>query len=337
MVYVQELLICILIYLNGMEGAAPFRRESKQFGLFNILKFDNVECSERMGVCFTTGECENRNGKINGHCASGFGVCCVFSVTDCGSTVSQNVTYIRNPGFPSALRSTQTCSYTINKASPKICQLRLDFERLATAEPTDGVCGKSVGRELQGLEAFVEKNLNGQHMYVEFGDGNSITWSISVGSDGNVNRFWNIKTSQISCESSFRAPTGCTQYFTEKSGVISSYNRAGERMPAGSSYQNCVRRANGFCSIEYRSRFFTLGSIVTSQTGVCAMGSVSIPNAVGTSISNFCEKKFNALAAQTQNGVIRSDSIPFQLGVTTKNSPLTDFEGFELNYNQSPC
>ena len=44
-----------------------------------------------------------------------FGVCCVFMVTACGSTISQNCSYIKNPGYPNAYTDTTACSYTISK------------------------------------------------------------------------------------------------------------------------------------------------------------------------------------------------------------------------------
>ena len=46
-----------------------------------------------------------------------FGVCCVFTVTESGQPITQNCTYIRNPGFPSAYSGTSPVSYTINKCS----------------------------------------------------------------------------------------------------------------------------------------------------------------------------------------------------------------------------
>ncbi len=29
-----------------------------------------------------------------------FGVCCLFTTDECGATIRQNNTYVRNPGFP---------------------------------------------------------------------------------------------------------------------------------------------------------------------------------------------------------------------------------------------
>ena len=54
----------------------------------------------------------------------------MISSSTCGSTISTNTTYIRNPGYPSSytVSSAGTCKYTISKVSDDICQLRLDFE-----------------------------------------------------------------------------------------------------------------------------------------------------------------------------------------------------------------
>ena len=44
-----------------------------------------------------------------------FGTCCLFLASDCGSTIDQNQTYIRNPGFPSEYADTADCVYTITR------------------------------------------------------------------------------------------------------------------------------------------------------------------------------------------------------------------------------
>ena len=61
--------------------------------------------------------------------ALGFGVCCVVTTSTCGATLSSNITYIRNPGYPSSYTpsSAGTCTFTINKCSDNICQLREGF------------------------------------------------------------------------------------------------------------------------------------------------------------------------------------------------------------------
>ena len=75
-----------------------------------------------------------------------FGVCCIFLVSASGGIISQNCTYIRNPGFPSAYSGTGSVSYTIQKCSSDVCWLRLDFESFqilgpsSTSEPSGGSC-----------------------------------------------------------------------------------------------------------------------------------------------------------------------------------------------------
>ena len=105
----------------------------EQIPLFSIVHFPNEECtstssgsSSSLGTCFTSSECTSKSGTAKGSCAFGFGVCCVISSSTCGSTVSTNITYIRNPGYPGSITptSTGTCSFTIDKASDDICQLR---------------------------------------------------------------------------------------------------------------------------------------------------------------------------------------------------------------------
>ena len=67
-----------------------------------------------------------------------------MSTTTCGSTISTNTTYIRNPGYPSSYTASSagSCSFTIKKVADDICQLRLDFQTFsgfATTSPA-GAC-----------------------------------------------------------------------------------------------------------------------------------------------------------------------------------------------------
>ena len=104
---------------------------AEQFSLFSIVQFTNDKCtssssSSTVGTCYSSSECTSKSGSADGSCAAGFGVCCVISSSTCGSTVSTNNTYVRNPGYPSSYTptSTGTCSFTIDKVSEDICQLR---------------------------------------------------------------------------------------------------------------------------------------------------------------------------------------------------------------------
>merc|ERR1719348_2167825 len=113
-------------------------RTKKQLSLITVVQFPNLECtsttsSATSGTCITTSECSSKSGTAAGTCAAGFGVCCVVAVSTCGSTLSSNTSYIRNPGYPSSYTSASagTCSYTIKKFSDDICQLRLDFQEFS--------------------------------------------------------------------------------------------------------------------------------------------------------------------------------------------------------------
>ena len=48
-------------------------------------------------------ECSERSGAASGTCAAGFGVCCVFLTSSCGSTVKENCTYIRYLRFKNVI------------------------------------------------------------------------------------------------------------------------------------------------------------------------------------------------------------------------------------------
>ncbi len=50
-----------------------------------------------------------------------FGVCCVFIVTGTSATISQNCTYLQNPGFPSTYTDTTAITYTIQKCDNSEC------------------------------------------------------------------------------------------------------------------------------------------------------------------------------------------------------------------------
>ena len=100
--------------------------------MFSVVQFPNEECissSTTNGTCYTSSECNSRGGAASGSCAAGFGVCCVISSTTCGSTISTNTSYIRNPGYPSTYTPSNagSCTFTIRKVSDNICQLRLEI------------------------------------------------------------------------------------------------------------------------------------------------------------------------------------------------------------------
>ena len=98
------------------------------FSLFSIVTFQNQGCtsldSTRNGTCYTSTECQDKNGMVSGNCASGFGVCCLFLVSEVSTVINENCTYIRNPGFPSVYSATNALTYTIQKCSSDVCSVR---------------------------------------------------------------------------------------------------------------------------------------------------------------------------------------------------------------------
>ena len=46
-----------------------------------------------------------------------FGVCCVFTLSTSGATLTRNSSYIQNPGFPSPYMGGTGVTYTVNKVS----------------------------------------------------------------------------------------------------------------------------------------------------------------------------------------------------------------------------
>merc|ERR1711935_555824 len=107
-------------------------RNAKLLSLFNIVTFPNDPCDAdtKNGTCYTTEECSNKGGTNDGSCASGYGVCCTFSLS-CGSTIAENNTYWESGGS-----EVGSCGVTICPCSTNICKLRLDFDTFVITGPS---------------------------------------------------------------------------------------------------------------------------------------------------------------------------------------------------------
>merc|ERR1712241_366087 len=168
----------ILGFLVIVAGAQPDAetRDKKVFSLFSVVTFPNDVCTGTTGdtgTCQSTSECTTNSGKADGNCASGFGVCCTFSMSACASTITQNTSYITNPTYPTAMTATSdtTCAYTVTPLSTDICQLRLDFVDFDLGDAGTGACTDTLvvtsgsGRTYPTLCG----TLTGQHLYTETG------------------------------------------------------------------------------------------------------------------------------------------------------------------------
>merc|ERR1711997_544445 len=356
-------------------------RQLKQLSLFSVVQFPNDECtsssdSTTMGTCLTSSECTARSGTGSGSCAAGFGVCCVVSTSTCGSSLSSNITYIRNPGYPSSYTPTSagTCSFTINKASDDICQLRLDFQTMSGYTTGTTVVGECTATSLEvtgqtgSNPPKVCGTNTGYHMYVEFGATatDSITLKHTL---DTAQKSWNILARQISCTASWKAPTDCVQYFTGVSGNVKSYNFAGSQILQSQNYNNCLRQEKGYCKIRWSQNAATSpdtfqidsasGTTLAIATGgvsgapaittTCPLAYVKIPDGsldgvgntdtglTGTnSQSRFCGGVLGFSGSPAASSIV-SATLPFNLQFWAGTGPGTGNSGFSLDYTQLPC
>jgi len=253
------------------------QRKGHIFSLFNVVKFENGPCRStnqiasssggnayRNGTCYTQKECSDKGGTAAGNCASAFGICCVFLVEE--GDVSENCTYIRNPGFNSAYSETDQVTYTIRKCDEKVCHVRLDFETFTirgpdnTEELNGGACTDTMTTRVNSGHVIpVICGVNtGQHMYMDIGRDNDATATIEFSFDGddNMMRMWEIKVSQITCNADHAPPSRCLQYHTGLTGTITTFNWMGngniEQHLANQDYSVCIRQEEGFCCTQYR-------------------------------------------------------------------------------------
>merc|ERR1739838_445363 len=288
-------------------------------------------------------------------------------------------TYIRNPNYPSSYTPTSagTCSYTINKVSDDVCQLRLDFQTMSGFYTgTSGACGvddfEAAGQTGKNPPTICGTN-TGYHMYVEFGvtSTDTITLTNTYRSGGlTTAKTFNILLRQISCTARWKAPTDCVQYFTGKSGSVKSYNFAGSQFLQSQIYNNCIRTEKGYCAIQWKESSttspdpFSLDSIsVVGANGanpptpaiLCDTAYIAIPNLSPDGIvqipippgatqayqSQVCGTNFGIEGMGAISSSLVSRQQPFVLGVYTI-APGTAVSpstttGFNLDYTQLPC
>jgi len=355
---------CLLL-LASTAMAAP-NKEAKAFSLFSVVTFPNDECTTVMdptmrGLCITAEECTDQGGTASGNCASGFGVCCFTTVTAAGE-IKNNVTYIQNVGFPTAVLGTApvtaaTRAFTV-KGGANICQVRFDFEAATVFQgPTAGACAgdaitvtqtsTTIGNGFTNLCG----TLSGQHIYVE-NDGANPAATLNIAtSDTALARTWKILVRTIECDSPAKAPGGCLQYFTGTSGNIMSFN-------AGTTgalidnllYNICIRREAGMCSYTVREArsatgatpdSFLVGNGLTDAAvaaAQCTTGAfLVIPNS-GVTSPEYCGGVLSNTNDDTQASPVTGNGAQFQIRVlTTAANTGAAGSGFDLVYAQVGC
>jgi len=310
-------LLVLVICSNAKDN-----RNAKEFSLFSVVTFKNEECTSdtsikvatgssttRTGTCYTSSECSDKSGTVSGNCASGFGVCCIFlSTTGASATISENRTHLRNYEYPTYATSTaaKTIIYTVKKTSDDICQLRLDFENFVIAGPSNskqnipnvarGHCTNDYMTIVSSGSDFevtpICGMITGEHIYVDMGMATTDTTLITIVTAISTSvgptiaqRLWDIKTSQIPCYASYRAPEGCHRYLTADVGKIASFNfrmasttapttqssTAGQNTGVeleGQRVNTCIRRAKGMCCVQYQVCISYNSIALTDTTGV---------------------------------------------------------------------
>merc|ERR1711997_1345848 len=118
--------------------------------------------------------------------------------------------------------------------------------------------------------------ITGEHIYVDMGMATTDTTLITIVTAISTSvgptiaqRLWDIKTSQIPCYATYRAPAGCDRYLMTDVGKIASFNfykvsgsspaaqttTAGQNSGIELMLQNvntCIRRSKGMCCVEYQ-------------------------------------------------------------------------------------
>jgi len=280
--------IFIFLCCPFLGSAFETERDQKSFSLFSVLKWKNTACQAvsddtLQGVCVTAQECDDKGGDKDGNCAAGFGACCVLTLsgtdTAPGGTVTENCTFIQNVDYPSAEVNTRTYSYMVTKCSSDICQVRLDFLVANFAQPV-AATGSCAGDDRDRILLDAGGNdpdrtlcgdLTGQHVYMDVSPANTNAATITVTADADAaaggTKNWRIKVSQIECDSEYRAPDGCFQYFFENVNTIMTFNYDGATARANADggvlseldYRICIRKNDGMCSIEYTPSEVTNG------------------------------------------------------------------------------
>lgn len=342
-------------------GTFAENREEKVFNVLNVVQFPNDACTSasgaESGVCYTATECANLGGENKGSCANGFGVCCAFKAF-CGDSIKTNNTYFIEDGSTTV----SPCKVDVCRVEENICQYRMDFVEFDIDPPQQGEYDVTSGNfyantQCQQSSFLMESddgvstplcgNNKGYHMIVE-ATPTCNTMELRFGSS-STRRNIKVLISQIPCDVVWKAPAGCTQWYTGVSGNVVSYNYQGGMHLANHNYRACIRKERDRCSIGYYSppEEFKLSQSASSNLGgsQCFLDFVSIPRiGVGTASTN--KRNTDRLCGGTfgvnpGNGVSTgyTRSYPFQITVVLDGTELSNGSqenslGFNIYYDQ---
>ncbi|KAK3876936.1 hypothetical protein Pcinc_018310 [Petrolisthes cinctipes] len=180
------------------EVVTETKREGKVFLV--LLKIQPDRCTTQdtvntLGTCLPSKDCTNSAGTSSG-----------TSQRTCGGSTSYNNTYFVNPGYSGTDTGTGACTISVNRVNSNICQLRLDFINFEVDQPdVDGNCVTDFLTVSDSTVPMICGDNTGQHMYVDVDPaGGPIRVTVDRSAASTTNRLWNIKISQIECNSANR-------------------------------------------------------------------------------------------------------------------------------------
>merc|ERR1712020_356488 len=207
---------------------------------------------------------------------------------------------------------------------------------------------------------------DGQHMYVEVGPADASTATLAfvfmnaAAAGGammmNPNRNFEIRVTQLECNSPVRPPPGCLQYPLGMTGMFQTFNFA-NAMSAhlqNQRYNICIRKNEGFCCVKYSECTLTMGqatafsifrNVAAQVDSQCTLDYVTIAGgseACGAQMTfnRFCGD-FLGTSAQKASGCICQCTNSFEVGITTDAAAMEagagQNRGVCLNYNQVAC
>lgn len=259
-------------------------KEGRQFGIVDVVKFQNDVCDggSLNGTCFTAEECETKGGKSSKSCAEGFGVCCTFELS-CGGSSSSNNTYITQSS--TTTRPAVVCVHTICPQASSIARMRFDFTTLQIAtmnvatitavgtKNADSVKGQGVTGHCTTDQLVISGSGNsatpilcgtmtGEHVVVD-SDGETCSRVAFAFSSTSATRTWSIWVTQYTkgdMDATRAGPPGCLQFFTGTTGFVHSFTHgamstgattATQAHLANVDYTICIRRESGKTIIAY--------------------------------------------------------------------------------------
>jgi len=259
------------------------KRDSKLLPIFQVVKFPNDVCTGGTynGTCYTAEECSNKGGTNDGSCASGFGVCCSFSL-GCGSTNSENNSYIIQSSSTSI---SNPCKHKICPCSTNVCRIRYDFSTFVIAGPPTGTVANPATSPATSAsqrvgQCFIDSfsvtspggpgsppicgTNSGYHMIVDSNGSDCQEANFNISPSTTTTRSWTIRVTQYNCgQEDSSGPPGCLQWYTQTANTIENYgfptSVTSSTTTVGTTvthlnnqnYNICIRRASGYCYICY--------------------------------------------------------------------------------------